>query len=80
MLPFGGASQKCHAHLHMLRIMCRKFHSDDLKTVGGVWETTLHQQTDCLPTSKYPGLPAATNKKVGGFLTEKKDIVGIVFG
>ena len=36
MLPFGGASQKCIAHLHMLGIMCRKFYSDDLKTVGGV--------------------------------------------
>mgnify|MGYP000488248610 CR=1 FL=1 len=31
-LADGGGSQSCHAHQHILGIMCSKFHSDDLKT------------------------------------------------
>ena len=26
--------------------MCSKFHLDDMKTVGGVWDTIFHQQTN----------------------------------
>jgi len=39
------ASQSlCPAHLPTdIGITCSKFHSDDLKTVGGVWDTKFHQ-------------------------------------
>ena len=37
MEPFGQSHKKlCHAHLHVIGIMCSKFHQDDLKTMGGV--------------------------------------------
>jgi len=32
--PFGRPA--CHVHLHVIVNMCIKFHSDDLKAVGGV--------------------------------------------
>ena len=43
------ATQKLRrAHLHVLEIIHSRFHLDDLKTVGGVWDTTFHQHTNCL--------------------------------
>ena len=51
-----ASSRLCHAHLHVIGLMCNKFHLDDLKSVGGVLDTKFHQQTDYL-------LP-------GGILTE----------
>jgi len=35
--PFAQVSHKlCHAHLHIIWIICSKFHMDDIKTVVGV--------------------------------------------
>ena len=44
---FSRALQSlCHAHLHNIGIMCSMLYYDDLNSMGGVWETIYHQQTD----------------------------------
>ena len=34
-------TKRGHAHLHITGIMCSKFYLDDLRTVGGVLDTTI---------------------------------------
>ena len=38
-----------HAHLHVMGIMCSKFHLNDLEAAEGIWDTTFHQQTNRPP-------------------------------
>ena len=45
--PFSWATHKlCHSHLHVLGLLCSKFHLDDSKIEGGIRDTTFHQQTN----------------------------------
>ena len=47
--PFDWTSNNlCHAYRHAIGNMRSKCHSDDLKTVGGVSDTTIHNQTNHL--------------------------------
>ena len=62
--PLVRASRTCHAYLFFVWIMWCKFHFDDLKTVGGVWDTSFHQQTDCPMTQvNSPSFSSVGNKK-----------------
>ena len=63
--PLVRASRTCHAYLFFIGIMWCKFQFDDLKTVGGVWDTSFHQQTDCPMTQvNSPLFSSVGNKKM----------------
>jgi len=61
--PFCQAPKSIrHTQPHFIGIMCSKFHLDDLKTEGEVWDATFHQNTNYmyyliyhLLTPKYCG-------------------------
>jgi len=54
--PILTKQKLCHSYPNFIGIMCRRFNLEDLKTMGGVWDTTFHQQPNRL-TNRTPVYP-----------------------